>query len=60
MYRLKVKTLNEQPIVFNFNTLQEVAEHISKFCNAANLSQVLKFQKEFNVRFYLSYKKGEN
>lgn len=58
MFRLKIKTLNEEPLIFEFETLQEVAECIKKFCNAKDLEEVMSFQKEYNVRFYLK-KKGE-
>lgn len=58
MYKFKYKVQNEQPEVFYFNTLQEVAEHIKTICDAKTLQDVLKVQKEFNIRFYLSYKKN--
>lgn len=59
MFKLKVKTLNEEPSIFKFNTLQEVADYIKQFCNAKNLEEVMAFKKEYNVRFYLN-KQGEN
>lgn len=59
MYKLKVKTLNKEPITFEFDTLQEVAVCMKNFCNAKNLEEIMQFVKEYNVRFYLK-KKGEN
>ena len=44
--------------LFQFNTIQEVAEHIKTICDAKTLQDILKVQKEFNLRFYLSYKKN--
>lgn len=58
MYKFKYKVQNEEPEVFYFNTLQEVAEYIKTICDAKTLQDVLKVQKEFNIRFYLSYKKN--
>lgn len=60
MFKLKIKTLNEEPLIFEFKTLQEVTKCIMKFCDAENLKEVMRFKKEYNVRFYLKYKKGEN
>lgn len=56
MYKFKYKVKNELPEVFYFNTLQEVANYIKTLCEAETLQNVLKVQKEYNIRFYLSYK----
>lgn len=58
MYKLKIKSQHSSSTTTKFfNTLQEVAEQIKTICNASNLAEVLKHQKEFNFRFYVTFKK---
>lgn len=57
MYKFKYKAQNEDPQVFYFNTLKEVADYISLLCESSKLADILQVQKEYNIRFYLSYKK---
>lgn len=54
MYKFKYKVQNEQPEVFYFDTLQEVANLINLLCNSCKLQDILNVQKEYNIRFYLS------
>lgn len=56
MYKFKYKAQNEETQVFYFRTLQEVTDYIKLLCEADNLLKVLEVQKEFNIRFYLTYK----
>lgn len=56
MYKFKYKAQGEEAQVFYFNTLQEVADCIKLLCEADSLQKVLEVQKEFNIRFYLTYK----
>ena len=54
MYKLKRKIIGEEPEVEHFDTLQEVTKRIGELCNAKCIDDVLKFQKEYNIRFYIS------
>lgn len=59
MYKLKIKRTDQICITTKFfNTIQEVAEYFSMILNINSLEDMLKSQKEFNFRFYLSYKKN--
>lgn len=59
MYKLKIKRADQICITTKyFNTIQEVADYFSIILNIRSLEDVLKSQKEFNFRFYLSYKKN--
>lgn len=53
-WKLKIKPEKDEPIKKEFDTLQEVAERIARFCDSYNIEKFLKVQKEFNVRFYIS------
>ena len=58
MYKLKIKRTDQQSITTKyFNTIQEVSDHLSICLNVNSLDDMLRLQKEFNFRFYLSYKK---
>jgi len=57
MYQLKHKIQGEELAVESFDTLQEVADRIKLLTEANTLKDVLKAQKEFNIRFYLTWKK---
>jgi hypothetical protein len=54
MYKFKYKAMNEPAVVFHFNTLKEVTEYIYLLCESSNLEDILKVQKEYNIRFYIS------
>lgn len=57
MYKLKIKRTDQECITTKyFNTIQEVADYFSLILNINCLEDMLKSQKEFNFRFYLSYK----
>lgn len=58
MYKLKTVCKNVGQNVYECKTLQEVAELIKIACDAKTLEEVLKVQKEWSIRFYLTYKKG--
>lgn len=59
MYKLKIKRSDADSITTKyFKTLQEVAEFIKITFDVDSLEEVLKIQKEFNFRFYLTYKRG--
>ena len=58
MYKLKIKRTDQQSITTKyFNTIQEVSDYLSICLNVNFLDDMLRLQKEFNFRFYLSYKK---
>ena len=58
MFKIKSKCMNENDyIVKEFETAQEVTEYMKNCCNAKNLQDVLKAQKEYNIRFYVTLKK---
>ena len=59
MFKLKYKVAGEEPEVEYFETLQEVAEHMKFLCEAENIEDVLKCEKEHNIRFYITRIKGE-
>lgn len=54
MYKFKYKAMNEPAEVLYFNTLNEVAAYIYVLCESSNLEDILKVQKEYNIRFYIS------
>lgn len=56
MYRLKHKVQGEELQREEFKTLQEVAARIKQLTEANTLQEVLNAQKEFNIRFYITYK----
>lgn len=56
MYKFKYKAQSEDAQVFYFNSLQEVTDYIKLLCDAKTLQKVLEVQKEFSIRFYLTYK----
>lgn len=58
MYKFKYKAQNEDAQVFYFKTFQEVAEYIYLLCESSNIENILKVQKEYNIRFYLTYKEN--
>ena len=57
MWKLKYKCKDEELQTEYYNTLQEVTDRIMFICNADNIKDVVKAQKEFNIRFYVSFKK---
>ena len=57
MWKLKHKCRNEEVQTEYYNTLQEVTKRIMFLCDANNIQDVIKAQKEFNIRFYVSFKK---
>lgn len=54
MYKFKYKAQHEQAEVFYFNTMQEVTKYIKILCESAKIENVLKVQKEYNIRFYIT------
>ena len=58
MFKLKHKVQGEELQHEEFKTLQEVAARIKQLTDAETLQEVLKAQKEFNIRFYITYKAG--
>lgn len=54
MYKFKYKAQGEDAQVFYFDSMQEVTEYISKLCESNKISDILKVQKEYNLRFYVS------
>ena len=59
MIKLKYKVPNEGTQVFECETVQEVAELIKQICEASTLAEVLKVQKEYNLRFYITRTNGK-
>ena len=57
MYKLKYKAQGDIPQVFYFKTIQEVFDYICLICETDKIENILKVQKEYNIRFYISYKK---
>ena len=58
MYLLKYKMQGEKDFTKKyFKSVQAVAEHMKFLCGADNLAECLKVAKEYNIRFYLTYKK---
>lgn len=57
MYKLKYKAQGDVPQVYYFKTMQEVLGEICKICESNKIEDILKVQKEYNIRFYISYKK---
>lgn len=57
MYKLKIVDVECKSRAIQYYTnLQEVARAITNFSKAENLAELLNFQKECNLRFYISYK----
>jgi hypothetical protein len=56
MYKFKYKAQNEEPQTFYFETLQEVFNYIYLLCDSDKIEDILKVQKEYNIRFYISKK----
>lgn len=56
MFKLKHKAYGEELQHEEFKTLQEVTERIKQLTSSETLQEVLKAQKEFNIRFYITYK----
>lgn len=57
MYKLKYKAQGDAPQVYYFKNLQEVFAEIFKICESNKIEDILKVQKEYNLRFYISLKK---
>lgn len=57
MYKLKYKAQGDMPQVFYFKTMQAVFDYICLVCDCDKIENILKVQKEYNIRFYISYKK---
>lgn len=57
MYKLKYKAQGDIPQVFYFKTIQEVFGYICLICDCDKIENILKVQKEYNIRLYISYKK---
>lgn len=57
MYKLKTVCKGVGSNVYECKTLKEVADQMRTACGAESLEEVLKVQKEWNIRFYLTYKK---
>lgn len=57
MYKLKYKNNLDECEVYYFNTIQEVFDEMMKICDAGTLADAFKTSKEYNLRFYLTYKK---
>lgn len=56
MYKFKYKAQNEEPQTFYFKTMQEVFNYIYLLCDSDKIEDILKVQKEYNIRFYISKK----
>lgn len=55
MYKLRIKSPDYESVTTRyFNTLQEVAKNIYFSLNAKTIQEVLKKQKEYNLRFYIT------
>lgn len=60
MYKLKVKSsFAKCCTTYYYNTFEEVANKIAEICNSNNICDILKTQKEFNYRFYISEVKSK-
>lgn len=59
MYKFKYKAQNEISQTFYFKTMQEVFDYICLLCESNKIEDILKVQKEYNIRFYISYKKDK-
>ena len=58
MYKLRIKRTDQLAITTKyFKTIQEVAEYLKNNLNIETAADIARSQKEFNFRFYLSYKK---
>jgi hypothetical protein len=56
MYKFKYKAQNEEPQTFYFKTMQEVFNYIYLLCDSDKIEDILKVQKEYNIKFYISKK----
>lgn len=54
MYKLKYKAQGDVPQVYYFKTMQEVFSEICKICESNKIEDILKVQKEYNIRFYVT------
>lgn len=54
MYKLKYKNNLGESEVFYFETEAGLISHMMTICEASDLADVLKAQKEYNLRFYIS------
>lgn len=54
MYKFKYKARGDVPQVYYFKTIQEVFSEICKICEANKIEDILKVQKEYNIRFYVT------
>lgn len=54
MYKFKYKAQNEISQTFYFKTMQEVFGEICKICESNKIEDILKVQKEYNIRFYVT------
>lgn len=54
MYKLKYKAHGDIPQVFYFKTIQEVFAFIRLLCETDKIENILKVQKEYNIRFYVT------
>ena len=54
MYKLKYKAQGDVPQVYFFKTIQEVFDEICKICESNKIEDILKVQKEYNIRFYVT------
>lgn len=59
MYKLKYKAQGDIPQVFYFKTMHEVFDYICLVCDCDKIENIMKVQKEYNIRFYISYKKDK-
>ena len=54
MYKLKIKSGNCSIITTRyFDSIEEVTQNIMITCNADTIEDCLKYQKEYNIRFYV-------
>jgi len=55
MYKLRIKSSEYESVTTRyFDTLQEVAENVKRTLNAESIEEIIKKQKEYNIRFYIS------
>lgn len=59
MYKFKYKAQGEEAQIFYFKSIQEVFDYIYLLCESDKIEDILKVQKEYNIRFYISYKKDK-
>lgn len=54
MYKLKYKNNLGEQEVFYYNTIEETLKQMMFICEASNLKDTFKVQKEYNLRFYVT------